>query len=685
MFIKEKFDHASVYTFGLKRNTESIKYFLPEIGKIDFFAKKPKCILGWGHKQKAGFARNIARKRNIPYIALEDGFISSIGVKGETCPRSSLIIDRKGIYYDPTQPSDLELILSKKEFPKELIERAKGCIDFIKEHGITKYNSGVNLEETGFEIPVGNSILLVDQTKNDSAVTLASKGQEDFDRMFEFAREKFPEANIIIKTHPEIANGKKKGYLKKYYNKVGVFPLTDDVNIYSLLPSVDAVFTISSLTGMEALIAGIKVYCFGKPFYAGWGLTEDMRKFKTRNRKLTLEELFAGAYMVYPRYINPYNKYICELEELLTIIAEINYKNRNLKKPLYCTGFTYWKRDNVRSLLKTPYNKVRFCWNEKRAITKAKRNGGEVVVWASKESPQLAKACELNQVPLRRVEDGFIRSIDIGSNLTPSLSLVIDNSGIYYDSRKECDLERMLKSASLNQDQKERAAKLIELINENSITKYNLQTAGLKFAFPRDKKVILVPGQVEDDASVLSSNTKIKTNRKLLEEARRKEKNNFIIFKPHPDVLAGNRKGHLPKKIAMKYADIILEKTSISELVKRCDKVYTISSLVGFEALLKDKEVHCYGRPFYAGWSMTKDDSRFPERKKIDIRTLVYCTLISYPRYIDPISGVICEPELLIERIATKRKVLDKIENKSRKLRFLKFLKNLIKDIKRNF
>jgi capsular polysaccharide export protein len=58
--------------------------------------------------------------------------------------------------------------------------------------------------------------------------------------------------------------------------------------------------------GFEALLLGKECVCFGMPFYAGWGLTDDRIKCSRRKRKLTVNQLFAGAYILYCRYYNPY-------------------------------------------------------------------------------------------------------------------------------------------------------------------------------------------------------------------------------------------------------------------------------------------------------------------------------------------------------------------------------------------
>ena len=67
---------------------------------------------------------------------------------------------------------------------------------------------------------------------------------------------------------------------------------------------VDELHTLTSLAGFEALLRGKTVVCYGQPFYSGWGLTSDMIPVARRTRQLTLNELVAGALMLYPTYIS---------------------------------------------------------------------------------------------------------------------------------------------------------------------------------------------------------------------------------------------------------------------------------------------------------------------------------------------------------------------------------------------
>jgi capsular polysaccharide export protein len=77
-----------------------------------------------------------------------------------------------------------------------------------------------------------------------------------------------------------------------------------DTAMDRLLSSVDEVHVLTSLAGFEALLREKSVTCYGQPFYAGWGLTADLVPPARRSRKLTLDQLVAGALILYPRYLS---------------------------------------------------------------------------------------------------------------------------------------------------------------------------------------------------------------------------------------------------------------------------------------------------------------------------------------------------------------------------------------------
>jgi capsular polysaccharide export protein len=127
----------------------------------------------------------------------------------------------------------------------------------------------------------------------------------------------------------------------------------------------------------------------------------------------------------------------------------------------------------------------------------------------------------------------------------------------------------------------------------------------------------------------------------------------FIIFKPHPDVEAGYRRGAIPPAEAHALADLVLDRAPIAPLLDQVDAVHTITSLTGFEALLRGRAVTCWGRPFYAGWGLTEDRAPIPRRvRRLTLDELVAGALLLHPRYQDPVTGLPCSPEALLDRLA---------------------------------
>ena len=123
---------------------------------------------------------------------------------------------------------------------------------------------------------------------------------------------------------------------------------------------------------------------------------------------------------------------------------------------------------------------------------------------------------------------------------------------------------------------------------------------------------MLVTGQVEDDKSILKGCETVRTNLGLLEAARAAHPQAYLVFKPHPDVEAGNRAGKVASADATRFANVIASDMDIAGCITATDGLATMTSLAGFEALLRGKPVWTFGRPFYAGWGLTHDALDFP-------------------------------------------------------------------------
>jgi capsular polysaccharide export protein len=254
-------------------------------------------------------------------------------------------------------------------------------------------------------------------------------------------------------------------------------------------------------------------------------------------------------------------------------------------------------------------------------------------------------------VTLTEVEDGFIRSAGLGANCVPPQSIVVDAEGIYFDGRSPSMLERMLQEGKFAPDILDRVEALRRRIQALGLSKYDIGYEQLARRSP--KPHVLVPAQVEDDRAVLSVAGPPLTNLELLERVRRERPGAYILFKPHPDVEAGHRKGAVPDQVALTFADEIVRKGSISSWIDLVDEVHVNSSLAGFEALLRGKEVVTYGVPFYAGWGLTTDLGVVPQRRtaRRTLTELAAAALIAYPRYVDPVTNLPCAPEVVIARM----------------------------------
>ncbi len=265
-------------------------------------------VVGWGHKRTAAAARRLAARHGKPYVALEDGWVRSLQPGPNELPRS-LVIDRTGIHYDATGPSDLERMIatSAGTLDRETVMRAERGMARLRGEAIAKYNDAPMLDAGALGLAprgIRRRVLMADQTYGDAAVTTCGADMRTFERMLIAARTENRDAEILIKIHPEVARGLKRGYLAGCAATHDVRVIAEPVNPWSLIELVDHVYVVSSQLGFEALMAGVPVTCFGTPFYAGWGLTDDRVPIPRRTARPSLAELFAAAYLDYALYVD---------------------------------------------------------------------------------------------------------------------------------------------------------------------------------------------------------------------------------------------------------------------------------------------------------------------------------------------------------------------------------------------
>ncbi|WP_434471510.1 capsular polysaccharide biosynthesis protein [Aeromonas veronii] len=621
-------------------------------------------LVGWGQKANTRQIKQKAQALGLSYWQLEDGFIGYIGHPARGGKAVSLIADPVGIYYDARQPSQLEQLIAAPCEP-QMLARAERLISELVHLGITKYNCYATVPAhaanhgsvSRFAAQGGEGglpsalaarlqqsakprVLLVDQVAGDLSIPGALASEADFVAMVEAARRNHPDARLLLRTHPDTRFGKKSGVLARLQlNDVEV--VAEHCHPHALLNAVDAVYTVSSQLGFEGLLLGKPVYCFGMPFYAGWGLTHDSKQCERRNVNVSLAQLVAAALICYPRYLDPVLGQRCEVEEVIAIIAR-QQKPAPRWRRLYLVGFSLWKRAFMQAFCHHLAEELCFVSKPPKRLT----GDEQVLVWGSRY-PELVSAI--------RVEDGFIRSKGLGSNLCRPSSLSLDPVGIYFDSRTPSGLEQLLNYQQLTEPEIERGERLISLLRQHQISKYNVGEIQ-PYSPPMDgRQLVLVVGQVDGDASILTGSPYIRSNEQLLWAVRAAKPDAHILYKPHPDVVAGNRGGAISAACLAECVDSQVLDVGLTSLYPHVDELHTMTSLSGFEALVQGVKVTTWGQPFYSGWGLTTDANPPARRQRtLPLSALVYLTLVAYPLYLDWQTGLWISPEQLIHQLATQ-------------------------------
>jgi capsular polysaccharide export protein len=637
-----------------------LESFLPECARLVRSARPAAdidSVAGWGFKQTARYARRVAAQRGWPYLALEDGFLRSVGLGEAGAPPVSLVADDLGIYYDARSPSRLETLIESSGWESEaLLARARSVIARLVQTGLSKTNAAPPLAAGVLGPSTRRRVLVIDQTAGDASIAGGLADGAAFLRMIEAARRDEAGAEVVVRRHPAVAAGLKRGCLPSEALN-GALVLDQDCRVADILARVDAVYTVSSLTGFEALIRGLPVRCFGLPFYAGWGATGDELTSPRRTRRRSPEALFAAAYLLYARYIDPLTGTPCDAEWAIERLLEFRDRADLHAGYTACLGYAPWKHGSARTLLYSPRGETAFFARAAAAVKAARRRGGRVVFWAARETAALTHQFEAAGALVLRMEDGFLRSRGLGSDFHRAASVVLDDLGVYYDATRPSRLEVLLREASFDAATLARAAALRARLVAAGLSKYNLWTQQASPPdWPRHRFKLLVVGQVENDKSILKGCETVRSNLGLLRAARAAHPDAFIVFKPHPDVEAGNRIGAVPAADVARLADAVATGADIDSCLALADGVATMTSLAGFEALLRGKPVWTFGRPFFAGWGLTHDAMDFPRRgRTLSVDQLVAGALIAYPIYIHPASGLPCRPEDLVGFLEQER------------------------------
>ena len=235
-------------------------------------SEETDAIAVWGNSPTAHRGEGVAEARDAPIVRVEDAPLRSLFPGREGEPSLGLVIDHRAAHFDPSNPSDLEVLLATHPLDDTaLLNRARICIARLQEAHLSKY-AAIPLDTPA---PKPGYVVVIDQTEGDASVTASGADRTRFLEMLYYAQEEHPGARILIKTHPETSAGHRKGYFRDTDLNDRIEFLSDPISPYTLFEGALGVYTVSSGLGFEAIYAGHKPRVFGQPFYAGWGLTSD--------------------------------------------------------------------------------------------------------------------------------------------------------------------------------------------------------------------------------------------------------------------------------------------------------------------------------------------------------------------------------------------------------------------------
>lgn len=339
--------------------------------------------------------------------------------------------------------------------------------------------------------------------------------------------------------------------------------------------------------------------------------------------------------------VSPWTGAVLTLAEAVEAQALLRARAMAARGPLALIGMTRWKRRCLAPFLTGP--------DGPPVKAPAPAGRGRAVRWGAACATEAAA-----ETDVLRVEDGFLRSVGLGLRHTPPLSLAIHPGAPHFDATQPNAFDATVAAAAFTPDLLDRAARLRAAVTGAGVTKYNLDGAD-RLPDPGGREAVLVPGQVARDASIRLGAGAVRTDLALLDAARARFPTAFLLYKPHPDVATGLRAGAAPAEAVARLADATVIRADMAACLGWADRVATITSLTGFEALLRGRAVTCFGRPFYAGWGLTDDVDPPVRTRRLTLDELVAAALILHAVYVDPATGLPCPPEIAVAALVRQR------------------------------
>jgi len=573
-------------------------------------------VLAWGRKVSGLAAERFAARRGLPVLHVEDGFLRSVS-PGKGHPPLSISLDDQGVYYDARHPSRLETLATLPCTPEELA-RAQRLVELWRAGRVSKYN---HAREYRGELPEP-FVLAIDQTFGDGSIVHGLAGPGSFSRMLEAALAEHPDKTVVLKVHPEVVSGRKKGHFDldaiARLDRVRVF--SGDVHPVGLLERAAAVYTVTSQVGFEGLLWGRPVSTFGMPFYAGWGLTSDALAPPPRRHPIPLLQLVHAALVDYPRYVDPESGEPCPPERVFDWMALQRRQRERFPAVVHARGFSRGQRPGVVRLFQG--SQVRFS-----------PPGSLLFPDEALAIPALAESADGQETALR-VRDGLFPGAGLADGHEAPLCAMVDGPG----SR----LEDMLATARFSDETLDQARRLGEWIVDRGLT-----------SWPKESGPWRRPAAVGRVVLVVGEDPHVDADRLFLKVVREKESAAHIIYKPLPHILQKHRV-NMRARQGSPHFDEIAPSVSMHLLLSQVDAVHVRTSWAGIDALLRGKDVYCHGAPFYAGWGLTTDSPPGVCRpKRLSLDELLAGFFLLHPSYLSGETGHFTKFERFFKEYST--------------------------------
>ncbi|MDN5651441.1 MAG: hypothetical protein L0G51_02290 [Lactococcus lactis] len=241
-----------------------------------------------------------------------------------------------------------------------------------------------------------------------------------------------------------------------------------------------------------------------------------------------------------------------------------------------------------------------------------------IYIWGYKAPPYFIEYVRAQDLDIFFLEDGFIRSGPDDDSSAPPLSIVMDSQAPYFDTTRPNDLTDLIANFDFDQDNYDEvlAQEMLDYYVSHRVSKYNHQpyVDVTPIYGTKDRKRILVLGQVPHDDSLKYGGGKDFTLLDVVKKAIKENPDAQIIVKPHPMTLDNP---DIVSTLIELDCLILTQSIHLVDALETIDHVYTITSLGGFEALLREKEVTVLGRPFYKDLCTSNAKSNKPSLSQI--------------------------------------------------------------------